>query len=83
HHGSRQRNYNPLVGALPLEVYSEVFSKLQNAMNARKMHLGGTRDRLTHIKFCWMEAESERDRDFMKIVATMVLLRDANHGSLN
>ncbi|MFM7986407.1 MAG: hypothetical protein ACKPKO_44555, partial [Candidatus Fonsibacter sp.] len=70
-----KQKFNPWVGALPLEVFSEVFSKLQNGMSARTIHLGGTGGRLKTIRFCWMEEKSERDRDFMKSVATMVLLR--------
>ncbi|MFM7985755.1 MAG: hypothetical protein ACKPKO_41220, partial [Candidatus Fonsibacter sp.] len=64
----------PLVGTLPLEVFSEVFSELQSGTSARKTSRGGTRDRLKNIKLCLMEAKSDREREFMKKAATMVLL---------
>ncbi len=56
--------------------------KLQNRMSARKIHLGGTGDRLKNIRFCLVEAESEKDTDFMNSVAAMALLRDEGHGIL-
>ena len=50
-------NGNPLVGALPFEVFSEVFAKLQSGMNARKIDRGGTRGRLRNTKFCLLQTK--------------------------
>ena len=67
---------NPLVGALPVEVFSEVLAKLQSSderiQDRPRQRAGG---RLRNIRFCLLEAKQERDRDFMKRVATMVLFR--------
>ena len=73
---------NPLVGALPVEVFSEVLAKLQSGMSTRKIDRGGTGGRLRNIRFCLLEAKQERGRDCIKSVATMVLLRDERHGRL-
>ena len=50
-------NGNPLVGALPFEVFSEALAKLQSGVNARKIDRGGTRDRLKNIRFYLLEAK--------------------------
>ena len=73
---------NPLVGALPFEVFSEVLAKLQSGMSAFKIDRGSTGDRLRNIRFCVLEAKQERGRGFMKRVATMVLFRDERRGRL-
>jgi hypothetical protein len=75
-------NGNPLVGAPPFEVFSEVLAKLQSGLSARNIDRGGTRGRLKNIRFCVLEAKQEMDREFMKSAATMVLLRDERHGRL-
>ena len=53
-------NGNPLVGAPPFEVLSEVLAKLQSGTSARKIDRGGTGDRLRNIRFCLLEAKQER-----------------------
>ena len=73
---------HPLLGAPPVEVFSEVLAKVQHGLSARKIDQGGTGDRIRNIRFCLLEALQERDRDFMKSAATMVLLRDKRHGRL-
>ncbi|MFM7989404.1 MAG: hypothetical protein ACKPKO_59830, partial [Candidatus Fonsibacter sp.] len=65
-----------------MDVFNEVFAKLQCGMRARKIDLGGTRDGLKNVRFCFMEPESEMGRDIMKSAATMVLPRDILHGRL-
>jgi hypothetical protein len=65
-----------LVGTLPFEVFSEVLAKLHSGMSAKSIDLGGKGDRLRNIRFCLLATKQERDRDFMKSDATMVLLRD-------
>ena len=72
----------PLVGAPPLEVFSEVLAKVQSGESARKIDQGGTGDRIRNIRFCLLEALQEQDRDFLKRASTMVLLRDERHGRL-
>ena len=66
----------PLVGALPSEVFREALAKLQNGISARKMDRGGSGDRLWNVRFCLLDAKHEKDRDFIKSAATMVLHRD-------
>ena len=71
---------NPLVGALPFQVFSEVLAKLQIGMSAFKIDRGSTGDRLRNIRFCALDVGSQAGKglDLMKSVATMVLLRDKN-----
>ena len=72
----------PLVGTLPSEVFREVLANLQSGISARKMDRGGSGDRLRNVRFCLLEAKHEKDRDFIKSAATMVLHRDERHGRL-
>ena len=51
---------NPLVGALPFEVFSELLAKLQSGMRAVKIDRGSAGDRFRHIRFCLLEAKQEK-----------------------
>ena len=66
----------PLVATLPSEVFREVLANLQSGVNARRMDRGGSGGRIRNVRFCLLEAEHEKDKDFIKSAATMVLLRD-------
>ncbi|MFM7979046.1 MAG: hypothetical protein ACKPKO_06980, partial [Candidatus Fonsibacter sp.] len=58
---------------LPLEVFSQAFSKLQSGLSARKIDRGGTVDRLKNLRFWFDGGQSIKGEGCNNEVATMVL----------